>query len=105
MFKVTAHWIKAYQSGNGGWNKRQLECIGVEWPPGRGWIDAVIGYEITEQKKSEFESLQGKTIQAGKVERGLANMATNPVYQTTPDGLGGWTGRWLSDARFPWCRA
>jgi hypothetical protein len=105
MFRVTQHWIKAYQSGRGGWNKKQLACIGVDWPPKTGWILAAAGGEITEQKKTEFEQLQGKSIEAGKIQSGLANMATDPVYLTEPDGKGGWTGRWLSEARWPWCQS
>ena len=62
MFVVTQKWIKAFQNGNGGWNRAQLECIGVEWPPVHGWIRRAEGKLIDEAQKARFELLKGKTL-------------------------------------------
>lgn len=59
MFKVTEDWIKAYQSGSGGWNREQLGCIGVKWPPRSGWIRRCVGLEISDEMKQRFEALRG----------------------------------------------
>ena len=104
MFKITQEWIQRFASEKGGWNKPQLAAIGVEWPPPQGWRIRVSGTEITDEKRIEFERLQGQSQQAIKVARGRANMATNPVYRTFPDGKGGWDCAWMGDARFPWSK-
>lgn len=104
MFEVTKFWIKAYQSGNGGWNKKQLAAIGVDWPPQSGWIDSVTGKLITEEKKREFEDLQGLSIHKVNIKRHIDSGAHEAIYQTTPDGKGGWTGKWLSELRWPFSR-
>ena len=58
--------------------------------------------EITEEIRLEFEKLAGKSQEGTKIDAGKANMATNPVYHTWPDGQGGWYGKWMSEARTPW---
>lgn len=61
MFKITAEWIHQFRSRSGGWNKPQLQAIGVSWPPRSGWIREVEGTEIPEVQRIRFERLQGKT--------------------------------------------
>ncbi len=61
MFKITSKWIHAHKSGAGGWNKLQLRCLGVPWPPIHGWVARLEGTEITEEQKTEFETLNGQT--------------------------------------------
>lgn len=61
MFEVTEDWVKANRSGKGGWNRQQLELLGVKWPPIRGWLNETVGRQITDVDKQRFESLQGLT--------------------------------------------
>ena len=69
VFEVTEEWIKASRSGNRGWNRAQLECIGVEWPPTKGWIDRIAGSLISDASKARFEQLKGRTLVVLKQER------------------------------------
>ena len=34
---------------------QQIEAIGLEWPPLQGWIDSVVGQNITEAQARQFE--------------------------------------------------
>jgi hypothetical protein len=74
VFAVTEKWVKAFQNGNGGWNRAQLECIGVEWPPHHGWIRRIEGKSISDAAKARFESLRGRTLKALRTERRLAQL-------------------------------
>ncbi len=43
MHRISTTWIydnRATKLG-GGWTRRQLELIGVNWPPAKGWIDRI----------------------------------------------------------------
>ncbi len=35
---ITADLIFAIRSKAGAWNQYQIEALGVEWPPKRGWL-------------------------------------------------------------------
>ena len=94
MFTITKHWLREFSSGNsrGGWTKAQLEAVGVSWPPPKGWLDAVIGLEIEDSAKADFERLcnreflmQQRTQDAARHEE-MAEM----VFYTWPTS-DGWT--------------
>lgn len=103
MHRVTQDWLKA-NSRNGvvGWNAKQLAVLGISWPPHKGWAREIEGKSITDQQRFDFEALSGQSKEGIKIDRGRANMATNPIYRTWPDGNGGWFGEWVGDARYPW---
>ena len=52
---VTKKWIYDYQSCNGGWTKSQLQALGIDWPPYKGWIQDVDGKQISAAKRKQFE--------------------------------------------------
>jgi predicted oxidoreductase len=84
MFKVTENWIKAYQNGSGGWNRAQLESIGVEWPPMHGWIRRAEGKSISEVAKARFEMLKGRTLRVQRQERRSAQLPRFPEGSRGP---------------------
>lgn len=51
---LTEEMIQAARTPKGGYTKKQLAAIGVDWPPQKGWAKAVVGKEITEQQFREF---------------------------------------------------
>lgn len=67
MFEVSAEWVKSHQSTKGGWNRAQLDCIEVKWPPERGWLARVVGRKISDEQKQRFEAMQGMTLKRKKV--------------------------------------
>lgn len=66
MFEVSAEWVRSYQSVKGGWNRAQLEILGVKWPPSSGWVIQVVGRLISDEDKRRFEQLQGQTLKLRK---------------------------------------
>jgi len=104
MFKVTREWLRKHsRNGVSGWNKEQVKIIlGYDWPPLKGWLLYATFMEISDEDKARFEALAGQSQEGIKIDKGRANMATNPVYHSWPDGKGGWYGEWMSGARPPW---
>ena len=43
---ITLDIIEKGKTSNGGYTKRQLEIIGVEWPPHKGWKKEFITLRI-----------------------------------------------------------
>lgn len=84
MFRVSEEWIRRYQSGGGGWNQAQLECIGVKWPPEHGWISRAVGREISDAERARFEFLQGRTRKFLRTESQQALFPTEPADNTGP---------------------
>lgn len=54
--------IEQAKSNNGGWSKKQLEILGVTWPPSRGWKKSIIQKKIKEDKLKRFISLRGQHL-------------------------------------------
>jgi hypothetical protein len=52
---ITKEWLNKHRSKSGGYTKKQLNAIGVSWPPVKGWVDKVIGNEIDEDNRRIFE--------------------------------------------------
>lgn len=57
--KLTEQRIDAGRSERGGWSRKQLALLGVDWPPKTGWKQRVIGDEISEDKYRQFLRLKG----------------------------------------------
>ena len=57
--KLTAQLLHEQATDNHGWNRAQLETIGVQWPPRSGWMREVEGQEISDQQWNQFKALAG----------------------------------------------
>lgn len=57
MFVITKDWLVSLCSIRGGFTKKQLEILGVEYPPVKGWMKKLIGNEIPDDWKLEIEIL------------------------------------------------
>jgi hypothetical protein len=51
---ITAEWIHKHKTPRGGWTRKQLQAIGVNWPPEKGWIERCRGREISDQQRQTF---------------------------------------------------
>lgn len=60
MSTITLDLIEAGRSPQGGWNRPQLELLGVPWPPVSGWRDEVVGNPIAGSKAVQFVKLRGQ---------------------------------------------
>jgi hypothetical protein len=54
---LTRQMIKDAQMPNGGYSRSQLDAIGVEWPPAKGWIEESIGKRITKKQFDDFNHI------------------------------------------------
>lgn len=59
--RITNEWLIANRTKAGGYTKRQLALLGVEWPPRTGWKRAVIGREINDERRLEIERIVGES--------------------------------------------
>ena len=53
---VTLWWLDANRTPRGGWTKKQLAALGVDWPPAPGWRARVDGTNISDEAAAVFES-------------------------------------------------
>jgi hypothetical protein len=58
--KITATLLEAGKSIRGGWNRKQMDILGVSWPLREGW-QRVIGKEISADNAERFLDLRGTT--------------------------------------------
>ena len=64
---ITNEMIEAGKSEIGGWNRRQVEAIGMKWPLTQGWKFRIIGTTIERSKVAAFLSLKGATKRHRKI--------------------------------------
>ena len=57
---ITKDWIIAHQTARGSWNAKQLNCLGISWPPPKGWKGRLAGCEIDQLTKNRFEMFAGE---------------------------------------------
>lgn len=57
---LTKKFIMEHRTERGGWTKFQLKAVGITWPAYKGWIDDVIGKEISEVEARRF--ILGKQV-------------------------------------------
>ena len=53
-FIITEEWLRA-NTNCGAVNAKQLNAIGLSWPPQNGWLQNMIGKEISLEAKEKFE--------------------------------------------------
>lgn len=61
MFRITNEWLVNYRTEGGGYNKKQLNALGIEWPPTVGWKTSLVGKDVPIAKAKEFENLANKS--------------------------------------------
>ena len=64
MFLVTKEWIEMFRTPNGGYTKRQLDALGLAWPPLAGWTRAIVDTPISDTQRRLFERACGDTWDA-----------------------------------------
>jgi hypothetical protein len=56
MVVVTSEFLERGRSKAGGWSRDQLRCLGVAWPPPKGWQTQIAGQLITDRNARRFLS-------------------------------------------------
>lgn len=49
--------IEARRSERGGWKASQLKCLGIQWPPIKGWKRRIVGTHISDEQYTSFLKL------------------------------------------------
>jgi len=88
--KITRSWI----SENGAWTAAMLAEVGIEWPPFKGWVDSLVGREITEAQRINIEGLNRQRNDKHAADAVRHAAKAEQVYYTRPDGKGDWVGSW-----------
>jgi hypothetical protein len=57
--KLTSQLIHEHAADGIGWNRPQLESLGVKWPLKSGWIRELEGKEISLEQWRRFVELRG----------------------------------------------
>ena len=70
------------RTDRGAWTKPQIEALGIDWPPRKGWIDRVVGEELSERSKCEFESRIG--IKAARKGYDIARREVKRIIADNP---------------------
>lgn len=53
-FKLTREMIFEGRTIAGAWTRAQIESLGVKYPPKHGWIDRLVGIEVTAEQYQDF---------------------------------------------------
>lgn len=61
MFTITYEWLESYRTVRGGYNRKQVEALGVQWPLVKGWKSAMVGKTVEERAARRFEEASGRT--------------------------------------------
>jgi len=56
---ITKSYIMKHRTDKGAWTQPQLEALGIDWPPRKGWIDRACGKELSNANQIQFESRIG----------------------------------------------
>lgn len=59
---ITMEFLMAGATQRGAYKRRQVELLGEEWPPTKGWKKKIIGKEISDEAAEEFIRLGGSDI-------------------------------------------
>jgi len=63
---ITEEWIINNKTPNGGYNRKQFEILGIQYPPKKGWKDEIIGIDLSEKKVKEFENVSKGLLEGQK---------------------------------------
>lgn len=55
-FKITREWLLSHSTSKGAYTKKQITSLKLKWPTTTGWMNRLIGVEITNKQKQQFES-------------------------------------------------
>jgi hypothetical protein len=56
-FTITKIWLMANRTKRGSWTAKQFRCLGIAWPPTKGWQKMITGMEIPLEQAERFAVL------------------------------------------------
>lgn len=91
---ITKEWLDKYKTVAGGYNKKQINELGVDWPPKKDWKANLAGLDIDPESARKFEVASGKwSVHAEEIKdrkfNGKLLIWTDGACIPNP-GIGGW---------------
>ena len=62
LFRITKGWLESNRTPGGGWNAKQLNQLGINWPPPKGWRKRALTMAVSIERKEEFERLAAQPV-------------------------------------------
>jgi ribonuclease HI len=88
MFTITEEWLNQNKTPAGGYNRVQLNAIGVQWPPKSGWKTRAIGTSITMEAANVFISEAGhEPIGESEANKPSNTMCKTPRIKSETDSI------------------
>jgi hypothetical protein len=79
--KITEEFLNNLSRHKDGWNRLQLELLGVAWPPAQGWKQGLLGKEISEETVRRLEALRDTTPkQRRAIEAGQTDLLQDDLF-------------------------
>ena len=63
---ITDDWLIKNKTPAGGYNKKQFDILGIQYPPQKGWKEKIIGKELCEEKVKQFENISSGDMKGQK---------------------------------------
>ncbi len=63
---ITDDWLIKNKTPAGGYNKKQFDILGIQYPPQKGWKEKLIGKELCDEKVKEFENISNGDMKGQK---------------------------------------
>jgi len=57
---ITKKWLDANRTAKGAFTKKQVQALGIKWPPTSGWMKSIVGEFISSDKAREFENCKSE---------------------------------------------
>ena len=73
--EITLAYLDKFKTPKGGYNKKQVEALGLSWPLVSGWKTALVGNYITGEMADIFESQSVKPVKKKKAKGADLNTA------------------------------
>jgi hypothetical protein len=87
---LTREFIMNNRTDAKAWTRRQLEIIGVTWPPQNGWIERTVGKQISRDEAARF--VQAKNQVAKSTERVRNRRKQRGLHSERPPFTGEYLG-------------
>ncbi len=52
---ITKEWLDSNRTDKGAFTRKQIQALGIKWPPRSGWMQSVVGEMITHEQARQFE--------------------------------------------------
>lgn len=63
---ITDEWLNKNKTPSGGYNKKQFDILGIQYPPQKGWKEKIIGKYLSEEEVKKIENISNDNMTGQK---------------------------------------